>query len=449
MGARERLDDTPPDELAGADARNEEFEPFDEGVGLDSSDRLGEPDDGTESSVAQPRAHRVVPDPLYGAISVSRWAQSLLDLAPFRRMEGVSLSDVPGDILFNHEFPSRLTHSLGVYHLARQARPRDRAAQSAALAHDIGHGPFSHLTEPLMIERLGMDHEQRSAALIREAVTGATGLTARLLSWLDLDEVCALITGTSSDGRGALLNGALDYDNLDNVARFAQAAGICEPGYDGLEVARGLRPFTDGTDAGVALAPEARPAALAWQADRALVYGFLQTDGWNVAAHAMLRKAIDIAARDGGLDDSFFELTDAGALQALRGAPTSRPLVDGVISGEPYRVIWEALVPDTQERIPAAFAAWRNRLALEERIATEAGLRPIGLISVYLVSRVARRLPPIAGETHQVMEAQPERIVRVLVAPGVGQDYIRRARMAAERTLGALGAVSRGWPELR
>src|SRR5579859_3405163 len=117
------------------------------------------------------RAHRVVADDLYGAIPVSRWAQSLLEAPPFRRLDGVSLSDVPGELLFGRSFPSRLTHSLGVYYLTRQARPRDRALQAAALAHDLGHGPFSHLSEPLMIERIGIDHEQRSAALLREAVT--------------------------------------------------------------------------------------------------------------------------------------------------------------------------------------------------------------------------------------------------------------------------------------
>ena len=103
-----------------------------------------------------------LPDAMYGSMHVAGWAAALLETAPFQRLAGVSLSDVPGLLLFGRPFPSRLDHAIGVYHLTRLARPRDRALQASALAHDLGHGPFSHLTEPLMVERLGIGHEQRS-----------------------------------------------------------------------------------------------------------------------------------------------------------------------------------------------------------------------------------------------------------------------------------------------
>src|SRR5690348_3528012 len=77
-------------------------------------------------------------DPLYGEVRVAAWAAALLATPPFRRLAGVSLSDVPGELLFGRPFPSRLDHAIGVYHLARLARPRDRALQAAALAHDLG-----------------------------------------------------------------------------------------------------------------------------------------------------------------------------------------------------------------------------------------------------------------------------------------------------------------------
>ena len=410
--------------------------------------------DGARDSLVA-RAHRVVADDLYGAIPVSRWAQSLLELPPFRRLDGVSLSDVPGVLLFGGPFPSRLTHSLGVYYLTRQARPRDRALQAAALAHDLGHGPFSHLSEPLMIERMGMDHEQRSAALLREAVTRSQGQTARLLSWLDLDEVCELITGEGSDGRGALLNGLLDYDNLDHIARFALASGLREPGYDGRALARGLRTIADGVGAAhVALADDLRNEALAWQVDRAAVFQFLQSDSGNVAAHGMLRKALDLAERDGLLDDSFFDETDHSALRFLRRFASSRALVERVLTRERYEVIWEADTPPEQGKLGSLFESWRQRLELEERIATESGLRTHEVVAVYVVSRVVRALPPpvsqaLAASGSPSDALTPEHVVRLLAPAGIGRDYVRRARMSAERVLGAFGAIPRGWPELR
>ncbi|HUY76296.1 MAG TPA: HD domain-containing protein, partial [Ktedonobacterales bacterium] len=131
----------------------------------------------------------VFADPLYGVVPVAQWAEDLLATAPFRRLAGVSLSNAPGDLLFERPFPSRLEHSLGVYHLARLARPRDRAVQAAALAHDLGHGPFSHMIEPLMRERLGVNHEQRSTTLLASALASLTGAAARRLAWLDPAEV--------------------------------------------------------------------------------------------------------------------------------------------------------------------------------------------------------------------------------------------------------------------
>ncbi len=440
--------DTSWDKAVNANIQDDEWED-----GVLAGDASSEEREGRAPALA--RAYRVIADDLYGAIPVSRWAQSLLESPLFQRLDGVSLSDAPGESLFGRPFPSRLTHSLGVYYLARLARPRDRALQAAALAHDLGHGPFSHLTEPLMIERIGLNHEQRSAALLREVVARSQGQSARLVAWLDPDEARELITGKSADGRGELLNGLLDYDNLDHVARFALAAGLCEPGYDGLALARGLR-VTTGADsaAHVTLADDLRDEALRWQANRAVVFQFLQSDAWNVAAHAMLRKAIDLTARDGLLDDSFFDETDADALRHLRRSPSSRALVERVLTQDPYEVIWEADAPPEQGEIAALFRSWRQRLALEEQIAAESGLRANELVALYAVSRKARPLPLAASQVNSTIlgpanEPPPERFVRILAPAGIGQDYIRRARMAAERAFSALGAIPRGWPELR
>jgi HD superfamily phosphohydrolase len=182
-----------------------------------------------------PRSRSLV-DPLYGALRVSSWASAMLATAPFQRLAGVSLSDVPGELLFGRAFPSRLDHTLGVYHLARLARPQDRSLHVAALAHDLGHGPFSHLSEPLMCERLREDHEQRSARLLGVVRVALEAMGVTQPSWLNWDDVARLIVGRE-DGRGALLNGRLDYDNTDNVARFLRAGGLGMPSYDPLGIA--------------------------------------------------------------------------------------------------------------------------------------------------------------------------------------------------------------------
>ena len=401
-------------------------------------------------------------DLLYGEIRVSGWAAALLATPPFQRLAGVSLSDVPGDLLFSRAFPSRLDHALGVYHLARLARPRDRALQAAALAHDLGHGPFSHLTEPFMLEWRGEDHETRSARLLTQLCGALPPATARQLTWLDCDDVARLILGESADGRGALLNDRLDYDNADNVARFLRASGLGEPSYDPRALARGLRPLPPGSwpqtmdGARVCVLTSAAAEADGWRHDRGAVYDFLHAGHFNIAAHAMLRKAIDLAAATSILPPDFFDLTDAQAFSVLtrsleRGLLA---LVQGVRSGERavYRCIWEAEVPPGASTIPDLLSKWRERLALEARLASEAGLPAYEVVVEALVSNAVRALPPTARATRSgslvpaSLTFQPEpppapRILHLFIAPGAPPDYVRRLRMAAERLLPPLGAV--------
>lgn len=121
---------------------------------------------------------KIFRDPLYNYISIDRerdgWLLKLLDTPEVQRLRrihqlGVSYLTYPGA---DH---NRLAHSLGVVHLMQQALQhlqeptadehinRARAPMlAAALIHDVGHGPFSHLFEPC----LGIDHEVWSKKII-------------------------------------------------------------------------------------------------------------------------------------------------------------------------------------------------------------------------------------------------------------------------------------------
>jgi len=415
----------------------------------------------------------IFPDPLYGGVRLAWWAAALVATPPFQRLAGISLSDVPGEWLFGRPFPSRLEHTFGVYHLARLARPRDRVLQVAALAHDLGHGPFSHLSEPLMRERLGFGHETRSARLLDDVRRALAPSLVRKLGWLDWGEAAALVEGGGADGRGALLNGRLDYDNADNVARFLLASGLGAPRYDPAALARALRPLPEGgapADDGAGdnghngggrrragpprayLAAEAREAAEAWQEDRLAVYTFLHDGHRNVATHAMLRKALDLAALAGLLPlASFFEMTDAQALALLRESPDAGVVMLAQAAGEGqiYRCAWEAQTPARHEELRAALTHRRDRLALEARLAGEAGLAEHEVVVEGIVSSGRRALPPVAPAGRPDQLAWPPeplpapRTLHVLAAPGAPRDYVYRLRLAAARLFGAMGVAER------
>lgn len=407
---------------------------------------------------------RTFTDGLYGEVHLSGWISPLLDTPPFRRLAGVSLSDVPGELLFQHPFPSRLDHVRGVYSLARTARPRDRALHVAALAHDLGHGPLSHLTEPLMIEWLGVDHEQRSVQLLEQVRSALTPAATRQIAWLDWDEVAALMLGQTADGRGALLNGQMDFDNLDYVARFLLAGALATPRYDPRALARQLRPNPlpapgDHGDAalpstGVLLLPDGAESAHAWLADRTTLYTWLHEGHRDLAAHAMLSKAVDLAAAANRLPANFFDMTDSAALTFLgrRGQSGQAMLVERVVNDQLYLCVWEAEMPQDSGSAAEVFGHRSDRLALEAVLAAEAGLALSDVVIAAPPPSAYRELPPLLAanvDDRSALDAsdapldQHTGVLHLFVNPSVGRDYQRRLRMAAERHLGAMGVLPR------
>lgn len=110
-----------------------------------------------------------IPDAIHGAISVPDQIARFINTPQFQRLRNIKQL---GAAVF--QFPSathtRYEHSLGTYHLSRSLAShfkkyqrelditeRDvRCVAIAGLCHDLGHGPFSHLFDQLVMPALGM-----------------------------------------------------------------------------------------------------------------------------------------------------------------------------------------------------------------------------------------------------------------------------------------------------
>lgn len=351
-----------------------------------------------------------IEDALYGTIVLEPWAARLVRTEEFHRLHGVSLSSLPPAFWPIVAPASRWEHCLGVYHLATLARPDDLELQAAALLHDAGQPPFSHLAEHLMEEMLGVDHEERVAELIARVDA------LRNVPQIDWDAVPSLILG---EGRGQLLNGTMDLDNIDYPLRSFEDL---HDAYDARQLARGLIQHNGM----VALRPEIEDEALAWQETRRQLYGRYYDHG-NLVPHAMLRKAVEMVATADALPPSFFEWTNVQALDFLASFEVVRPILDRLWAVNPYTCVWEA-VTSANLRIP-----WRDMLALEAEVAQRAGLRPVDVVLELSTSRAARALPPILinGRLSAMPEPAPsDRILHVFVA-----QHSERAVDAAEALL--------------
>jgi len=113
-------------------------------------------------------------DTVHGFIHLSEVERALIDTEPFQRMRyihqlGISYLVYPGG---TH---TRFEHSLGAMHLASQIfdrieTPKDekeywrQMVRLAALCHDLGHLPFSHVAESRLLEKGG--HETWTLRII-------------------------------------------------------------------------------------------------------------------------------------------------------------------------------------------------------------------------------------------------------------------------------------------
>ena len=184
---------------------------------------------------------KIIRDPLYNYISIDtkkdRWLLDLLDSPEVQRLRrihqlGVSYLTYPGA---DH---NRLAHSLGVVHLTQQAlrhlgRISDEDSQTshgrspvlvAALIHDVGHGPFSHLFEPC----LGIDHEVWTKAILLSEETQVHQILKRHFDHTFPRRVAELIDKDNHDQpawQKYLLSSQLDMDRLDYLRRDSLFTG--------------------------------------------------------------------------------------------------------------------------------------------------------------------------------------------------------------------------------
>lgn len=117
-------------------------------------------------------------DAVWGQIKITPLALKFLDVYEFQRMRAMKQLGTCNYVFTCAEM-SRFAHSIGVYHLACRAVSvlkskypdivTDRHVMMipiAALYHDIGHGPLSHVFDNIT----GTNHEDRSKAILRFVV---------------------------------------------------------------------------------------------------------------------------------------------------------------------------------------------------------------------------------------------------------------------------------------
>lgn len=193
----------------------------------------------------------ILRDPVHGLVSFESKEHEIIEallatreVQRLRRVHQLGLSSLayPGA---DH---SRFSHALGTAHVMsrfidrirsisselpysqRLTPERGREALAAALLHDVGHGPFSHLFEEAMPH--GVTHEDWSERIVTDPSTEVN----RVLRGFDKElpeRVAALIRGRHELPYLAhAVSGTFDVDRCDYLLRDAHFTGVSYGKYD-------------------------------------------------------------------------------------------------------------------------------------------------------------------------------------------------------------------------
>jgi len=176
-----------------------------------------------------------VRDTVHKYISFSELERQVMDTPSVQRLRRIKQLSY-AELTYPGADYSRFPHSLGVMCLAgRMARVILLASaiekediqkvRVAALLHDVGHGPFSHMYEDLLSTRRGMTHEDLAKWIITKSSI-ADVLTA---GGYDPKEISELASGKSQSSNPLLnqiISGYFDADVMDYLVRDSLHTGV-------------------------------------------------------------------------------------------------------------------------------------------------------------------------------------------------------------------------------
>ena len=178
---------------------------------------------------------KIINDPVYGFIDIpTGLIMSIMDHPWFQRLRRIKQGGF-SNLVYPGATHTRFHHALGAYHLGSRTvsilrkkgiditDDEEEALQLALLLHDMGHGPFSHSLERLLVP---VDHEEITKLYLETLNEHYNGKLTLALSMFN-----------DNYARGffhQLISGELDLDRMDYLARDSFFTGVSEGviGYD-------------------------------------------------------------------------------------------------------------------------------------------------------------------------------------------------------------------------
>jgi len=209
-------------------------------------------------------------DPIHGLVHLTEQELRIVNTPVFQRLRRIRQLAM-ADLVYPGALHTRFEHSIGALHVASRILERlDRdehlsdndavAVRLAALLHDVGHGPFSHVSEHLLDkwyarELIGSatSREKIHEKITVDIITKDPGIVG-LIGANEREVITSIIQGSGvRDYRRDIVSSSLDVDKMDYLLRDAYYAGVRYGQYDLDKIVDSLRVHRSGSESYLAV----------------------------------------------------------------------------------------------------------------------------------------------------------------------------------------------------
>jgi uncharacterized protein len=406
-----------------------------------------------------------IKDPIHGYVRISRTERSVIDTEPVQRLRRIRQL-AGSEFVYPAANHTRFEHAIGAMHLAgalSEALPIDlsqhhqRQLRLAALLHDIGHGPFSHVFEPLMTKYLGKNHEDFVPWLVNQTEIAerleAAGFDSKILGLLAIGK----LTDRKRPYLDQIISGGVDIDKMDYIVRDSFHTGA---GYGSIDLHRLLYSM-DIIDGNLSVDETAVATLESFLLARFESFRTIYFHRASRAVQIMIVRALD-AARDElhlldfDRPDDYLKLDDYKVWTELKECKKSKKVMNDLEARRLLKCAYERTLFSSEAPVSNVFSSERIRADIEKQIARKAriaeydvvidlptlpsvpyqqtaDMQPMDVPVFKRVPRGRKQIVPLAEVSRIVGVLQTfMRLVRVYTE----ESYRSRVELAAHQVLG-------------
>jgi uncharacterized protein len=332
-----------------------------------------------------------IKDPVHGYVYITEAEKNIIDSYPVQRLR--HLRQLAGsEYVYPGANHTRFEHSLGVMYLAGEVLENPNISRVisdeevdmcriSALLHDVGHGPFSHVFEQLLIKDLDKTHEDITSWIVEKSEVGDK------LSKMGYNpkEVARLAVGKLHRKDRAFLDqiisSAVDVDKQDFIVRDTYHTGA-EYGF--IDVFRLIHAL-DVLSENLAVELGALSALEAFMIARIESFKSIYFHRVGRAAQIMLATAMEKANSELGLTafkepEEYLALDDYTVWSALKKCKESKGIIDNLERRRMLKCAYERTFYEKDAMISNIFGRESYRRQMQVEIAKEAGVNQEAVI---------------------------------------------------------------------